>query len=113
MQADETHPVRHAYLPEAVVCPAEFGGIIPRILCQRLCRAFARGCQCRQEVAKRPPMGWNPELGSLLRSICSVRHLLDAHHIAGPNNPLIFSDQFVEELADAHFDEDQVMENLA
>src|SRR5215475_4330694 len=113
MQADKTYPVRHAHIAEAVVYPAEFGGIITNIPCERLFRVLARGYQLCQEVTKWAPMGWNPELWSLLRSICAIRHILDTHHITRANDQLIFFNQLVEKLADAHLDEDQVMEHLA
>jgi hypothetical protein len=113
MQANEARPVRHAHIAEAVVCPAELGGIITGIPCERLFRALSRGYQLCQEVTQRAPMGWHPELWSLLRSICAVRHILDTHHITRANDPLIFFNQLVEKLADAHLDEDQVMEHLA
>jgi hypothetical protein len=113
MHANEACPMRHAHIAEAVVCPAEFGGIITGILCQRLCRTFACGYQFCQEVAKRATVDWNPELRGLLRSICAVRHLRDVYRITGANDPLILFDQLVEEHTDAHFDADQMMEHLA
>src|SRR5882724_2123662 len=110
MHADEARPMRHAHIREAVVCPAQLGGIITGILCQRLRCTFACGCQLHQEVAKRATVGWNPELRGLLRSICAVRHSLNSYRITDANDPLILFDQLIEELADAHFDADQVME---
>jgi ABC-type polysaccharide/polyol phosphate transport system ATPase subunit len=65
MQTDKTYPVRHAHIAEALVYPAQLGGMITGILCQRLCSTVACGCQLCQEVAKRAPVGWNPELDAI------------------------------------------------